>query len=166
MGNFAKEKKPMKKTWILACTLLFASVAGFADSPSPGPVSDEVLAAILGEPLAGAACPTAAGGAGEMRLASVVQNEKTCTASVTCLDGSTRSCMSGSTDCVAVNPNCSTSLEPGHVTCSGVTTNCPACCTGMGMIGNACCRCDITGSCMDCCRCDGGSVVQCSLACG
>jgi hypothetical protein len=61
----------MKKTWIVACTLLFVSVAGFADSPSPGPVSDEVLAAILGEPLAGTSCPTPAG---EMQPASVVMN--------------------------------------------------------------------------------------------
>ena len=154
----------MSKTWIIACTLLFVSAAAaFADSP--GPVSDEVLAAILGEPLAGASCPTAATGAGEMRLASVVQGEKACTASVTCLDGSTRSCMSSSTDCVAVNPNCSTSLEQGHVTCNGTTSSCPGCCTTGTIQQKACCRCNITGDCFDCCRCDGGGVVLCSNQC-
>ena len=154
----------MKKTWILACSLLLISAAAFADSPSPGPVSDEVLATILGEPLAGSSCATQ--GASRQQ-ASVVQNEKTCTASVTCPDGSMKSCSSASTNCVAVNRNCDTALEPGHVTCDGVTTSCtPGCCTGMGIIGNACCRCNVTGSCTDCCRCDGGSITQCALACG
>ena len=153
----------MKKTWIIACTLLFVSIAGFADSPGPGPVSDEVLAAILGGPVAGASCATQAGGAGEMRFASVVQGEKTCTATVTCLDGSTRSCSSASTDCLAVNPNCSTTLEQGHVTCDGVSTNCPSCCTGSTFQENTCCRCDITNDCVTCCRCNGGT--RCALEC-
>ena|SRR5215207_4327478 len=152
----------MNRTWIVACSLLFVSIAGFADSPSPGPVSDEVLAAILGEPLAGSSCPTPTG---EMKPASVVLNEKTCSATVTCRDGSTRTCMSANTNCLAVNPDCVNSLEPGHVTCDGVTTNCPGCCTGMGPIGNACCRCDLGGGCVDCCRCGGGTLSQCSIAC-
>ena len=152
----------VKKTWIVACTLLFASVAGFADSPAPGPVSDEVLAAILGEPLAGASCATQVASMGR---ASVVQNEKACTATVTCLDGSTRTCSSASTDCLAVNPNCSTTLEQGHVTCNGVSTYCPSCCTGGTVQQNACCRCNIQGDCLSCCRCDGGTLAQCRQEC-
>jgi hypothetical protein len=151
----------MRKTWIVAWSLLFISVAGFADGPAPGPVSDEVLSAILGEPLAGASCGTKAG---EMRFASVVQNEKACSATVTCLNGTTRTCMGASTNCVAVNPNCSTSTEQGHVTCDGVTSYCPPCCPG-GPAAAACCRCDITGDCFDCCRCNGGTIGQCAMIC-
>ena len=154
----------MKKTWILACSLLLVSVAAFADSPGPGPVSDEVLAAILGDAVPGASCPTAVG-AGEMRLASVVQNEKTCSATVTCLDSSTRTCSSSSTNCLAVNPDCVNSLEPGHVTCDGITTNCTACCSTGTIQQRTCCRCAITGDCIDCCRCEGGGPGQCALAC-
>ncbi|HSF43964.1 MAG TPA: hypothetical protein VLT87_29510 [Thermoanaerobaculia bacterium] len=152
----------MNRTWIVACTLLFVSIAGFADGPAPAPVSDETLAAILGESLAGSSCATQVA---SMNRASVVLTEKTCSATVTCLDGSTRTCSSASTDCVAVNPNCSTTLEPGHVTCSGVTTNCPSCCTGGTAQQNACCRCNIQGDCMNCCRCDGGTLAQCRNEC-
>lgn len=156
----------MRKAWILACALLFVSVAGFADGPAPAPLSDEALAAILGEPLAGASCATAQ--AGDMGRVSVVQNEKTCSATVTCRDGSTRTCMTATGPCNAVQPDCVFTLEPGHVTCTGATpttVNCPACCTGGGMIGNACCRCDITGDCFDCCRCSGGTLSQCAQIC-
>lgn len=154
----------MKKTWILVCTLLFLSVAGFADSPSPGPVPDEVLAAILGEPLAGSSCATQAGAAGEVLLVTAVPGQKaTCT--VDCGNGTSVSCTSNTT-CTAVQRNCTTALETGRVTCNGVTTSCtPGCCTGMGIIGNACCRCNVTGNCTDCCRCEGGTLSQCATAC-
>lgn len=152
----------MKNALIVTCALLFVSMAGFADGPAPGPVSDEVLSVILGEPLAGASCAaqvSAARGA-SMRRASVVQNEKTCTATVTCLDGTTRSCSSASTNCVAVNPSCPTT--PGSVTCNGVTTSCPVCpCDDTP----PCCRCERTGDCMSCCRCGGGTFSQCNQEC-
>jgi hypothetical protein len=48
----------MKKTWIVACALLFVSVAGFAQAPSPAPLSPEARAAILGEPAATGSCAT------------------------------------------------------------------------------------------------------------
>lgn len=48
----------MKKTWIVACALLFVSVAGFAQTPSQAPLSPEARAAILGEPAATGSCAT------------------------------------------------------------------------------------------------------------
>lgn len=149
----------MKKTWIIAWTLLFVSVAGFADGPAPSPLSDEALAAILGESVAGASCATAQGV--PMNRVSIVQNEKTCSATVTCLDGSTRSCSSAVGTCTAVNPNCPTT--PGSVNCNGAVTSCPACggCTGSPL----CCQCDLTGDCMACCRCGGGGLGGCRQAC-
>jgi hypothetical protein len=47
----------MKKTWILACILLFVTVAAFAQKPSQPPLSKEALAAILGQPAA-SSCAT------------------------------------------------------------------------------------------------------------
>ena len=65
---------------------------------------------------------------------------------------------------MAVNANCP--AEPGHVVCDGVTTFCPACCTGGGLsVGYNCCKCELTEDCFACCRCDGGSVGECSLQC-
>jgi hypothetical protein len=58
---------------------------------------------------------------------------------------------------MAVNASCPS--EPGHVTCDGQTISCPACCTG------PCCKCDQTGDCRACCRCDGGSILQCAELC-
>lgn len=151
----------MKKAWILACTLLFISVAGFADGPAP--LSDEALAAILGEPLAGSSCATKAGGMGEMRFVKAVAGEKAfCT--VDCPSGTPVSCTS-STDCTAVERNCSV-YERGHVMCNGVKTYCtPTCCSGGTPQENACCRCDALGGCTDCCRCAGGTISQCKDEC-
>ncbi|HKV13133.1 MAG TPA: hypothetical protein VJ725_33640 [Thermoanaerobaculia bacterium] len=156
----------VKKTWIIACSLLLVAIAGFADSPGPGPVSDEVLAAILGEPLAGASCATkaggAAGGADEIRFVAAVAGEKaTCT--VDCGNGTSVTCTSNTT-CTAVQRNCVTTLEAGHVTCDGITTSCtPSCCTGGTVQQNACCRCDIQGDCFSCCKCEGG--IGCARQC-
>jgi hypothetical protein len=137
----------MKKTWIVACALLFIAIAGFADSPGPGPVSDEVLAAILG-PVAGASCETKAGGVGEVRFVAAVAGEKAL-CSVDCQNGTSVSC-SSNTSCTAVQRNCTTALQRGYVTCNGVTTYCPAqCCSSQDF----CCLCNGRGYCMDCCRC-------------
>lgn len=152
----------MKRTWILACTLLLISVAGFADGPAPAPLSDEALAAILGEPVAGASCATPTGAGEEVRFVAAVAGEKaTCT--VDCMNGTSVSCTSN-TSCTAVQRNCMTTLEPGHVTCDGITANCtPGCCTGGTLQQNACCRCAIQGDCVSCCRCEGGT--RCALEC-
>ncbi len=152
----------MNRVWITACALLLLSVAAFAGpapTPAPVPVPDSVIAAILGEPAGAASCAKpAAARAGVAGLAE----KATCTAN--CQGGGTVTCTS-SGSCTAVNGDCSV-LEPGHVTCNGVTTNCtPACCSTGTMIQKACCRCEATGGCVDCCRCDGGTLAQCALAC-
>jgi hypothetical protein len=64
---------------------------------------------------------------------------------------------------MAVNANCSAG-EPGHVTCDGVTTSCPACCTGTPH-QILCCQCGQTGDCFACCRCDGGNPTGCARSC-
>jgi len=153
----------MKKALILVCTLLFVSAAGFAQTPSPVLLSEEVLAMILGEPAAGAACATKAAGKGGVVYASE-GIESACNATAFCETG-TVTC-SGNSSCTAVDRDCSV-LEQGRVTCDGVTTLCPTgCCTSGTGIQRACCRCDATGGCFDCCRCGGGTIFQCSEACG
>ena len=151
----------MKKVLLLACAFLFVSSAGFAQTPGPALLSQEVLAAILGEPV-GASCATkAAGKGGVVYLSEGI--ESACTATAYCASG-TVTC-SGNTSCNAVDRDCST-LERGHVTCDGVTTSCtPDCCTGGTIQQNACCRCDATGDCFQCCRCAGGGLFQCSEGC-
>lgn len=150
----------MKRACIVASALLLLSLAAFA-SPAPSPValSDEELAAILsGSPLGNGACSTSKPAA---RFDGLTP-KATCT--VQCPSGSV-TCTAGS--CVGVNRNCDSALEPGHVTCNGVTTNCtPACCSTGTLIQKACCRCAATGGCFDCCRCDGGGPGPCAIACG
>jgi hypothetical protein len=159
----------MRKAWLCACAALFLSAAAFADAPSAAPLTREALAAIVGQPLVNGSCPAPAQ-VGKALLAASGQQKALCSASVTCPPGSTSpsvACSSdtSSTSCASVNRDCSV-LEPGHVTCNGVTTSCsPGCCATGTLIQRACCRCDATGGCFDCCRCDGGSLFQCSEAC-
>lgn len=149
----------MKKACVIACSLLFVAIAGFAETPSPAPLTSEALAAILGSPADAGAC----GLPGKAAFGMPAPQNRTSTCTVTCPSG-TVSCTSSGT-CTAVDRNCSI-LEAGHVTCDGVTTSCtPACCTGGTVQQNACCRCNATGTCFDCCRCDGGTVFQCSRVC-
>ena len=48
----------MKKACLIACALLFVSIAAFAQTPSQAPLSPEARAAILGEPAATGSCAT------------------------------------------------------------------------------------------------------------
>ena len=157
----------MKNAWILACTLLLVSVAGFAQAPSEAPLTGEAIAAILGGQPSASGCaaapapdrmvfaaqkPGPGGGVGAMAF---------CQAN--CESGSV-SC-EGNVSCQAFHRNCTTGCERGHVTCNdtvnGVTTIwCPTACSG-----GFCCTCEQTGSCYDCCRCDGGGAVMCSNCC-
>ncbi|HJX26742.1 MAG TPA: hypothetical protein VJ885_02430 [Thermoanaerobaculia bacterium] len=150
----------MKKALILACTFLFVSVAGSAQTPGAALLSEEVLAMILGEPAAGAACATKAAGKGGVVYASE-GIESTCTTTVFCESGS-ESC--SGTSCAAVARDCSV-LERGSVTCNGVTTLCPtACCSSGTYKEQLCCRCNATGDCFACCLCGGGN--NCRQECG
>lgn len=154
----------MNKVWILACTLLLVSVAGFAATPSPAPLSATALAAILGEPADGGCAPQPSGvvlaAAQRPRLAL---EKALCTATAACESGSV-SCQSNvsASNCSAFDRNCAVG-ERGHVVCDGVTTNCPTTCPTS--CTTPCCRCEATGSCTACCRCDGGTLLQCSQLC-
>ena len=147
----------MKAAWILACTLLFVSVAGFAQAPSDAPLSPEVIAAILGEPGAAGSCAgpqrnvrLAAGGGGVGLMAFC---------SAYCVPPNSVSC-NGSA-CSGADRNCGAG-EQGHVTCDGTTYWCSPVCPGPA--GN-CEACAQTGGCVDCCRCEGGTTMQCNNCC-
>lgn len=68
---------------------------------------------------------------------------------------------SGTSNCLAVDRDCSTG-QRGSVTCDGVTTACPATCSCGSSV---CCQCDSAGDCFSCCRCSGGSGPLCIQAC-
>jgi hypothetical protein len=149
----------MKKASMVACTLLFVSMAGFAQMPSQVPLTSEALAAILGEPAVTGSC---AGQQSGVLFAASPLGKSTCNAEAVCISGTTVFC-SGANQCTAVDYNCSIG-EPGHVTCDGNTITCSNCCVGT-MLQRTCCRCNDTGDCVDCCRCSGGSIGDCALRC-
>ncbi len=155
-------------TWIVACACLFVSVAGFAQAPSPAPLTKEALAAILGPSAVAGSCSTQ-----PSRVLFAAKSPRTGLEKALCM--ATASCESGTVSCEGNNSvtSCSASDrscpgEQGHVTCDGVTTWCPTVCscnTGTPK-ERACCRCEQSGGCMDCCRCDGGTIGQCAIQCG
>lgn len=156
----------MKRTWILGVILSFLSVAtGFSQAPAPGvaPVSDETLAAILGQPT-GTECPPPGESPALPDQLQGIQY-KTCNASATCNDTSGVNVMctyggSGGT-CTFINQNCAAGIR-GQVSCNGTITKCPAC--PCGTVN--CCVCESSGDCVACCRCAGGTPNQCIQACG
>jgi hypothetical protein len=115
----------MRKVLIVGCAALFLSIAGMAQTaqtPSPAPLSQEALAAILGQPtvtgepaLPQSEEPFLAAAKSPLPLKSA------CTA--TCYLSGTISCSGGS--CSAVDgTSCS---AKGHVTCAGTTHTCSNC---------------------------------------
>jgi hypothetical protein len=158
----------MKKASILACILLFVSVAAFAQTPSHPPLTQEALAAILGQPAA-SSCATQPSGVRQVaRRPAILTGKSACTATANCGSDPARSC-SGNSSCTAVDRDCSVN-EQGHVTCDGVTTWCPTVCPSpcAGLTGTQyqCCQCDQTGDCLHCCRCAGGNFADCLNNCG
>jgi hypothetical protein len=159
----------MKETWIVACSLLFVALAGFAETPtqSLAPLTPQALAAILGQP-----APTAGGCAAQqqkaVRLAAVqrqqIGEKSLCNATANC-GGYTVSCSSNvsASSCSAVDRDCSVG-EVGHVTCDGVTITCDCAC-GLSPRQQACCNCDHTDDCFQCCFCGGGGALACSRGC-
>jgi hypothetical protein len=158
----------MKKVCLAACvcTLAVVSAVAFAQTPDVAPLTSEALAAILGPSAVGGSCPTpqseplfaarkpAKPGAGLY---------KSCSATANCASGTVTCSVSGAGGtCVAVDRDCSVN-ERGHVTCNGVTTNCPTPCCSPPVW---CCQCDNTGDCFACCRCDGGGPGFCAMQCG
>jgi hypothetical protein len=156
----------MKKASILACALLFVSVAAFAQTPQSHPaLTQEALAAILGQPAA-SSCATQPSGVRQVARRPTVLTEKAlCTASVTCPTGNI-SCSSNTStsSCTAVNRNCLDN-EKGHVTCDGITTQCstPCDCNVYSGTQHQCCLCAQTDDCVACCRCDGFTLSYCGI---
>lgn len=156
----------MKNALIVACALLFISVAGFAETPSQARLSDEALAAIVGSPSGTGSCPTPQ--TEVLFAAKKPRNgllKALCTATASCGDGTVVYCEgnNSTTSCSATDRNCDIGRR-GSVTCDGVTTSCPTACPCDDT--PACCRCERTGSCFDCCRCGGGTIISCDRECG
>lgn len=154
----------MKRVWLVSIVLSFMSVtAGFSlPAPSAAPLSDEALAAILGQP-AGAECAQPQEGLVLPDQPPGIQL-KTCSATATCNDtsGVNVSCNYGGSGgtCSFQNQNCASGIR-GQVNCNGTITECPSCCTDTPV----CCTCEATGSCFSCCRCEGGSFSGCFHEC-
>lgn len=138
----------MRKAWIIACTLLVVSVAGFAETPSPAPLTSEALAAILGEPAGSCDPQPGQAVAAAKRPAALGMEKALCTATANCESGTVYCEGHNSTaSCTAVDRNC-VAGQRGYVTCDGVTTFCPTVC-------DPCIKCAATGDCLACCRCEG-----------
>jgi hypothetical protein len=163
----------MKNATVVACTFfLLLSIAGFAQAPSKAaPLTREAIAAILGLSPAGGGCATKGLATAPSQITFASQKEgpgggvgANAICQANCESGSV-SC-EGNISCQAFDRNCTApNCERGHVTCndtmSGTTTiECPTACPG-----GFCCTCVATGSCYDCCRCDGGTQVQCNNCC-
>ena len=154
----------MKKASVLACacTLLFLSAAGLAQTAKPAPLSPQALAQILGPPVAPLASGPQQSGMTFAAKGPTSSLKSLCSARANCQYFGSVSCSSNvnSASCSAVDAACPG--EPGHVTCDGVTTYCEDCqCTQGSFRDQACCRCSITGECADCGFCAYGYDVQC-----
>ena len=150
----------------VACTLFLVSAVGFAQTPTKAPLTREAIAAILGLSPAKGGCGAVQTSPNRMVFAAKkpgpdggVGAMATCTAN--CESGTVQ--CTGSTSCEAFDRNCA-AFERGHVSCNNggtiTTTWCPTQCTN-----DYCYNCAQTGACYDCCRCDGGTALQCSNCC-
>jgi hypothetical protein len=151
----------MRKAWIFACAALFLAAAAVAETPSVAPLTNEALAAILGQTAVGSSCATQTDGTlVALELSRPGLQMSACTAIAACASG-TVSC-SGNSSCSAIDSNCDAG-QRGKVTCDGVTTLCPLCpCDDTPV----CCRCERDpGDCKACCRCAGGTFFECDEAC-
>jgi hypothetical protein len=171
----------MKKVVVVACTLLLLPMAGYVLMASEAPLSNEAIAAILGQPGTASSCaapPSRVNLAAKNPGGGEIGAMAFCSAD--CVPPNSVSC-SGSV-CQAWDRNCSTG-EHGHVTCDSNTYWCsPTCpnpsdcdqCAQSGDIYSCCrceggsvmcCSCEATGDCFACCRCSGGTFFGCSQAC-
>ena len=145
----------MKRAWIAAVALVFVSAAGLAQAPSPEPLSDEALAAILSTPAADGACAPRPEGVQRAAARPGGNVKSACTATAQC-DSGTISC-SGNSSCSAQDRDCGIPFN-GKVTCDGVTTWCPFACS-------ACDQCAASGDCVACCQCQGLPYIFCVRGC-
>ena len=156
----------MKKASILACSLLFVSIAGFGQTQSQPPLSKEALAKILGLPVS-SSCATRPAAVRQVaaKRPGVPSGKSDCTATANCGTGNSPVTCTGSGSCIAVDRDCLNN-EPGYANCAGNVFSCsPAqCdCSAYTGINRQCCTCAQTGDCVACCRCDGFSLSYCSL---
>ena len=151
----------MKKAVILACALAFISAVGSALTPSAASLTDETLAMILGNSGATGSCPTPWADQNEVVLAARrLGMAKSCSAQITCWDGSSLSCSNpGSGTCASTQSNCSSGVR-GSINCGSIIF-CPPCPCGSMF----CCQCESTGDCVSCCHCSGFSLRQCTQSC-
>lgn len=122
----------MRRVLLIGCAALLIAIAGLAQTPSPAPLSQEALAAILGQPtVAGETMSPQTGETmspqtEEPVLAAAKRPlplKSTCTA--TCVFGAGSVSCSGTGTCTSVDgTSCS---SKGHVTCGGVTKTCSSC---------------------------------------
>ena len=159
----------MKKSFVLACTLVLLAVAGFAQAPGTPHVT-------LADIMAPAAAPAPAVADQNQPVfaanrARVSGEKATCTAS--CGSYNVTCGYTPPSTCVAVDRNCPSTQ--GYVSCAGVTTYCTPSCTTCteGAFRNI-----ITGACCDNNTkekeqqvCSGGvwtytGVITCSGPCG
>jgi hypothetical protein len=152
----------MRKVCILACTMFLIAAAGFSQTPSVAPLTNEALAAILGPAAVHGSCTLPQNEALFAANRPRTGLAKTCSATATCGADPSVSCSYGGSGgtCSFANRNCPN--EQGHVTCNGVTTWCPTTCPPSVW----CQQCDATGDCFACCRCDGGGAGHCAFVCG
>lgn len=149
------------KAWIVACAaVLLVSAACFAQTPSTPPLTREALAMILSQPVpAGSPATQTSGAVLTAAHSRAGLGKSSCDATAACETGTVH--CSGSSSCSSVDRNCNFGIR-GSVTCDNITTQCPtACSCGTPL----CCTCDSTGDCNACCRCAGGSPLECSLEC-
>jgi hypothetical protein len=149
----------MKNAWIVGFALLLVAVAGFAQTPSPPPLTSQALAVILGESAGAGSCAAQQNG---VLFAAKPPVKALCTATASCVSGTVYCEGNNSTaSCTAVDRNCA-SGERGHVTCDGATTWCPTAC---GCSNQYCCECQASEDCYSCCRCQGYGDIICSRMC-
>jgi hypothetical protein len=112
----------MRKVLLIACAALFISIAGLAQtqtsSPAPAPLSQEVLAAILGQPAVAGEQTSSQTEAAKSALPS----KSTCSAQ--CPFGVVVTC-SGTGSCSSVDGT--TCPTKGKVVCGSVTKSCDTC---------------------------------------
>lgn len=143
----------MKRKLVMGFALILVAAAAVAETPS-----DSLDGAVI-QTTTAPACIVLTG---EMLLGmSGAKSMSACGATANCLSG-TVSC-TGNSSCDAVDQNCGTSQQ-GYVACDGVKTWCPTACDGCPLL-DWCCHCAATSDCFACCRCAGGTGMQCQAEC-
>jgi hypothetical protein len=148
----------MKSACIVALALTLGAAALHAERLPQAPLAREALASILGQAAPAGACGAAQGWAPANALPPA-RTSSTCMVTATCSTG-TVSC-SGNSTCYKQDSGCKNGIQ-GFVNCDGVVTWCPQCPCGSLW----CCQCELSGDCLDCCRCAGGTFGGCLASCG